>query len=103
MESNFQKSTFLETSARGPRTEERLKGEAYCEHGDRKVALLWVVVEHVLINAEIVVYYEVTNSYMPCLGTQVDRDRYRPCNTNYRNNWTVSAPVEFFSLGMTLK
>ena len=59
-----------------------LKGEAYCEHGDRKVALSWVVVERMLNNAEVVIYYELTNSYMPCLSTQVDR--YWPCNTNYR-------------------
>ena len=58
-----------------------LKGEAYCEHGDRRVALLWVVVEHMLNNGELVVYYEITNSYVLCIGTQLDR--YRQCNTNY--------------------
>ena len=53
-----------------------LKGEAYCEHGDRKVALLWIVVEHMLHNAEVVVYYEITNSYVPFIGIQADW----PCN-----------------------
>ena len=69
MESNFQKSTFLGTSASGPRTNRgegrSVKGEAYC---NKVTYMLWVVVAHMLHNAEVVVYYEITNSYVACIG-----------------------------------
>ena len=35
-----------------------------------------------LHNAEIVVQYEIMNSYVPCMCIQADW--YRPCNTNQR-------------------
>ncbi len=38
--------------------------------------------EHVLHNAEVVVYYEIMNSCVPFMYIQ--EDWYRPCNTNQR-------------------
>ena len=45
------------------------------EHGDLKVILLGVVVEHVLRNVEVVVQYEIVNSYVPSMGIQADWHR----------------------------
>ena len=39
-----------------------------------------VVVEHMLYDADVVVHYEIVDSYMPRMGIQTDW--YRPCNTN---------------------
>ena len=44
--------------------------------------LLGVVVEHMLHDNDVVVYYEIVNSYVPRMGIQADW--YRPCNTNQR-------------------
>ena len=43
--------------------------------------------EHVLQNAEVVVYYEIMNSNVPC--TCIQADWYRPCNTNQRTTRAV--------------
>ena len=101
MESNFQKCGFLGTGAGGPRTEERVSGwrakpigETH-EHGDWKVILLGVVVEHTLYNAEVVVQYGIMNSYVPCMGIQADW--YRPYNTNQQITGQLWAQRALFS------
>ena len=60
----------------GPTTEEVYRRRAKPiiveshEHGDRKGKVWVVVVEHILHNVEVVIYYELINSYAVCLGIQ---------------------------------
>ena len=78
----------------GPRTEEKVydwRVEPIEEngHGDLKVILLGVVVQHMSYNTEVVVQYGIMNSYVPCMGIQANW--YRPCNTNQRTTGQLRA------------
>ena len=65
------------------------------------------MVEHLLHNIEVVVYYEIMSSYMPLYRYEGRLVGITPVIQTSEcamvDNWTVSMPGEFFSLGMILK
>ena len=87
MESNFQKCTFLESGAGGPRTEKVCRCRA--KPIEERYYCWEIVVEDMLHNAEVVVHYEIMNSYVPSMCVQAGW--YRSCNTDRQTMGVLSS------------